>query len=246
MNDLILDVDIGNSRTKWNLRKSNGFDSGVVLNTNLGAIFELMTNEKIVRVRVCCVSNEELQEKFSKLCFSSWGLVAEYACSVESCLGLKNSYKPPESLGVDRWLSAVGAWGISPGDACLIIDAGSALTIDTVSDEGVFLGGYIIPGFYLMQKSLVGGTDRINCSLEWIIKSDCADIPSTTKDAVQRGAAFALKAAARMAIDDFKARWPHGIVRITGGSGFDLSVELGMEDFYHPDLVLVGLASALL
>lgn len=246
MNNLILDVDIGNSRTKWNLRGDNSLDTGVVLNANLDAVFELMANEKIIRVRACCVSSEELQEKFSRLCWSSWGLVPEYACSSESYSGLKNGYKPPESLGVDRWLSAVGAWGISPGVACLIIDAGSALTIDTVSDEGVFLGGYIIPGLYLMQKSLVGGADRINCSLEWMVKDDCADIPSTTKDAVQRGAAFALKATAKMAIDDFKARWPHGKVRITGGSGFDLSVELGMDDFYHPDLVLVGLASALL
>ena len=245
MNDLILNVDMGNSRTKWNLSGCEGLHGGVVSNENLNAIFKLLGDKKIIRVRACCVSGTELQENFSKLCLLSWGVAPEYACSLESCSGLKNGYQPPESLGVDRWLSAVGAWCISPGEACLIIDVGSALTIDTVSDDGYFLGGYIIPGLYLMQKSLVGGASRINCPLEYVIKNDCADIPSTTKDAVQQGAAFALKAAIKMAIDDFKARWPHGSVRVTGGSGFDLCMELGMKGFYHPDLVLVGLASAL-
>ena len=61
------------------------------------------------------------------------------------CGILKNAYKSPERLGVDRWLAMLGAVGI--GRDVIIVDAGSALTIDLLKKNGRHLGGAILPGY---------------------------------------------------------------------------------------------------
>lgn len=65
--------------------------------------------------------------------------------SEAECLGVKNGYLNPEKLGVDRWLALLAAAGICAGD-CLVIDAGSAITLDLLRADGQHLGGAILPG----------------------------------------------------------------------------------------------------
>ena len=66
--------------------------------------------------------------------------------SLKSSHGVHNAYSVPEGLGVDRWLCLLGAAARMPQDL-VIIDAGSALTIDLLRADGQHLGGAILPGF---------------------------------------------------------------------------------------------------
>lgn len=59
--------------------------------------------------------------------------------------GVINAYRQPERLGIDRWLALVGAAGLVDGD-CMVIDAGSAITLDLLLADGRHLGGAILPG----------------------------------------------------------------------------------------------------
>ena len=59
---------------------------------------------------------------------------------------LVNRYATPETLGADRLAAAVGAWDIAPERELLIVDLGSAITLDRVSAAGEYLGGNISPG----------------------------------------------------------------------------------------------------
>jgi type III pantothenate kinase len=66
--------------------------------------------------------------------------------STASALGVANGYRQPERLGVDRWMTLLAAREMLPGD-CVIIDAGSAITLDLLRADGQHLGGAILPGF---------------------------------------------------------------------------------------------------
>ena len=67
-----------------------------------------------------------------------------------------NCYDTPQTLGQDRLAAAVGAKSLCPNENLLIIDAGSAITYDFVSDKGEYMGGNIAPGlkmrFTMLQR----------------------------------------------------------------------------------------------
>ncbi len=65
-----------------------------------------------------------------------------------------NAYRSPETLGLDRLAAAVGAAALYPGRNVLIVDAGTALTVDLVTADGVFRGGCISPGLRMRLQAL--------------------------------------------------------------------------------------------
>lgn len=71
--------------------------------------------------------------------------VTRFAAEAQT-LDVRSAYPQPERLGDDRWLALIGAREISPGD-CIVIDAGSAITLDLLAADGRHLGGAILPGF---------------------------------------------------------------------------------------------------
>ncbi len=62
------------------------------------------------------------------------------------CAGVTSAYQQPQRLGVDRWLALLGGYSMGVTDA-MIIDAGSAITVDLLKKDGQHLGGAILPGF---------------------------------------------------------------------------------------------------
>ena len=67
--------------------------------------------------------------------------------SCESLLPIKNNYKTPKTLGKDRVAALVGAYSLYPNMPVLVIDAGTAITIDYLDENGVFYGRKYIPGY---------------------------------------------------------------------------------------------------
>jgi type III pantothenate kinase len=66
--------------------------------------------------------------------------------STAKFLGVTNGYRQPERLGDDRWMALLAAREMAAGD-CIVIDAGSAITLDLLRADGQHLGGAILPGF---------------------------------------------------------------------------------------------------
>src|SRR6056297_1923141 len=71
--------------------------------------------------------------------------------------GVHCGYHDPSHLGADRWAALLGARGLS-GEACLVVDAGSALTLDALAPGGRHLGGWILPGLAMMVAALEART----------------------------------------------------------------------------------------
>ncbi|MDX2247483.1 MAG: type III pantothenate kinase [Bacteroidia bacterium] len=76
-------------------------------------------------------------------------------------LPIKNHYSTPHTLGIDRIVAVVGAKAQAPESAVLVIDAGTAITYDFATAEGVYLGGGIAPGVNMRFKALHTFTARL-------------------------------------------------------------------------------------
>jgi type III pantothenate kinase len=100
--------------------------------------------------------------------------------------GLTSRYTRPEQLGPDRWVSMLGVLAMrdttgSPAPF-LLASFGTATTLDTVSGDGVFEGGLILPGPALMRQSLASGTANLP-----LVQGDATAFPTDTQQAISSG-----------------------------------------------------------
>lgn len=97
-------------------------------------------------------------------------------------IALENGYRDPERLGADRWHALIAARLGAPLQPLLVVNAGTATTVDAVSAAGRFEGGAIAPGLDLMRDSLARGTARLpRASGQWV------ELPDNTDDAIESG-----------------------------------------------------------
>lgn len=153
---------------------------------------------------------------------------------------LVNAYASPDSLGVDRWAAAIGAWGLLR-HSCLIIAAGTATTIDLIeatSEGGAYRGGLILPGIEMMLQSLHQRAARLpQANGRYRAMPDIAD---NTHDAMISGVIDATIGA----IERMGRRLPDGAPwLLTGGNASLLLAILGRRVQVVDDLVLEGLAA---
>lgn len=123
---------------------------------------------------------------------------------------LTNSYAKPETLGVDRWLAMLGAQQHYPDTELLVVDAGTALTIDHLSASGQHQGGWIVPGIHMQQKAVTNYTARVfNRDQQQFQLAFAQD----TASCLQNGVFAAILAVIRQA----NQLMPHAKMLITGG-----------------------------
>jgi len=149
---------------------------------------------------------------------------------------MRNAYKPPESLGADRWLAAIAAWHLFR-KAVIVVDAGTAVTVDAVTAAGVFIGGVILPGRALCQQALVRGTAALE-----LTAADVDTFPDATSAAIHRGALCAVVGGIQAAITCAESALaePSQVV-ICGGDSAGLYKNMASPWQRIPDLVLQGL-----
>jgi type III pantothenate kinase len=164
------------------------------------------------------------------------GLAVRFVRSEAKQLGVTNGYRDPSQLGADRWVALIAAHHARPGHK-LVINAGTALTIDALTGDGRFLGGLIVPGPALMRRSL----DRATAALR---ESEGAvrDFPSSTPEAIATGAVLACAGAADRLAKSMDAHGtPPGLIILSGGAARELAPALGLPHELHENLVLDGL-----
>ncbi len=109
--------------------------------------------------------------------------------SAASQCGVKNAYDRPAQLGADRWAALIGARHLHRGP-CVVVNAGTTMTVDALSADGVFLGGVIVAGPELMRGALARNTSQLRPR-----GGQFAFFPSSTADAIESGAINALAGA---------------------------------------------------
>ncbi|NIA06832.1 MAG: type III pantothenate kinase [Actinobacteria bacterium] len=153
-------------------------------------------------------------------------------------LPMKVDLPAPEKVGVDRILNAVAAYGRIK-ESVAVIDAGTAITVDFVSAEGIFLGGAILPGLGLSARILHEGTALL--PLVEVTKPEQA-IGRDTAEAISVGIFFGALGAIREIIERYATDlgfWPTTI--ITGGDGRLIHSECDFIQANVPELTLLGI-----
>lgn len=242
---MILELDCGNTRVKWRLRNGKQIVMRGAFATQEG--FNAQTAEEladagVMRVLVGSVLDDEFARKIASWSLSCLGINPEFAVSEPNCNGITNGYQLPEKLGVDRWLAILSAKARTSG-ACIVVDCGSAITVDLVTAQGEHLGGYIAPGLRLMREALTLNTAAIKLGQIGYPEND---FPGRNTVAAIKSAELAMISGlidhARSVLFHYGSVSPK--LWITGGDGEWLTTILD-GSVYEEDLVLDGLNIAM-
>ncbi len=161
-------------------------------------------------------------------------------------LPLEVALPRPDMVGIDRLLDALAANRLrGPGRPAVVVDVGTAITVDLVSPEGTFLGGSILPGIAMSARALHELTDM----LPFLDLSELADPPpalgSSTVAAMQSGLFWGAVGAIRQLIGELTKDLPgQPDVFLTGGAGPAVAKLLGRSARHVPHLTLSGIALA--
>ncbi|WP_299127520.1 type III pantothenate kinase [uncultured Winogradskyella sp.] len=150
----------------------------------------------------------------------------------------KNSYQTPKTLGVDRIALASAAVDQFPNNNALIIDAGTCITYDFVTDKNEYLGGAISPGIRLRYEAL----HNLTANLPLLEKDQPKTIiGNTTESSIHSGVIVGILKEIDGIIEDYKQKHQDLTVILTGGDAKFLSNQLKNSIFVNSNFLLEGL-----
>lgn len=238
---MLLLVDIGNTNLKWAFLAGTQLGESAAL-PHGGELPEVLRSRwraspsRPSGIWVANVAGRALGEGLSAWADTQWGLTPRFAQSQGEFLGVRSGYRDPGQLGVDRWLAMVAAFD-ALRRAVLVVDCGTAATLDLIDDGGQHRGGLIVPGLGIMQNALVRGT-------QLDVDPSLGEPPTLARDTatgIAAGAHQALIGAierTRSQAGRLLGHTPELI--LTGGDG--PRVHRSLAGRLEPDLVLQGLA----
>lgn len=229
----LLCLDCGNTRVKWALHDGSGWvaqgaeatarvrESGVSLPSGL-------TYDRILAANV---AGQQVADALAHSLARPilWNTPRPHQS------GVVNGYGVPEQLGADRWAALIGARHLCAGP-CLVVCAGTAITVDGLAGDGRFLGGLILPGLHTMGQAMAASTAQLPADA-----GESVDWPTRTTDAMASGS---LEAAAGAIERQFR-RLPDAAMAVcllSGGDRERLAPRLQIPIRLVDHLVLEGLA----
>lgn len=260
-------LDVGNTRLKWALLPPTPAAAGARSRFVAAGALALDPRRRILPrggaslarflaqlprglpVLGCNVAGPAIERQIALLARRAGRAPPRWVRSAASAAGVRNAYREPWRLGVDRWVALIGARQAWPGRALCIVSVGTAITIDLLDASGRHRGGLIAPGPTLMIDALLERTAGIRRRAgSAAVTGNLAAAPSAfwasdTRAALRAGArqaAAALIARAPRAARERLGRAPTLIV--TGGAASVLNALLPAAVRYDADLVLRGLA----
>ena len=235
---MLLVIDIGNSRTKWALAGDDGTltEFEVCLNANLATSNLSAAAQKADSVLIANVAGEAMAQQITPLLKP---LTVNFLTASEQACGVKNGYAETAKLGADRWAALVAAWQRTK-HATVVVNAGTAITIDVLDEKGSFLGGSIMPGLRLMHESLSGNAAQLTLG-EGISKI----FPNNTQDAMATGSLNAVAGAIDIMLKRLEKQcgWLPKLI-LSGGDAFRIADALKLnlkQVIIMENLVLQGL-----
>lgn len=187
---MILAIDAGNSRVKWGLyHQEEWLAQGSVSNADLAELPVQWTAHPPPEVAVISnVAGSSMASALELLLQSGPQKTYWVTPQKEQC-GVTNGYVNPGQLGSDRWAALIAARDRVP-TSCVVVSSGTALTVDALTAEGHFLGGFIVPGLRLLERTLAENTAAISLGA-----GRFHAFPDNTADACHSGALAALSGA---------------------------------------------------
>ncbi len=244
-------LDVGNTRLKWGIAEDGEIHkTGHITQAKIKeqgiSVLTTRLPRRVDAVMASNVAGPTFATRLSGVIGAHCDRDVHFASSRKTELGLTNAYSQPRTMGVDRWVAMIGAW-TEFESACLVVDAGTAMTIDAIDNDGNHLGGQILPGIDLMAKALAKDTSDIPQ-----VKTPKAgafdgleQFAGSTADAVGSGALAAVTGAVERAIKTLRSNAYDPHVVLTGGDASRILQALDEDPLHRPNLVLEGLIERL-
>ena len=236
-------IDIGNSRLKWATLNNHRIIAAQPV------LHDQFIEEDLLRlwremkppdhIAISNVSSAEKTDYFKKLTSKLWpSIEVIVARSQAEAFGVTNAYSDPEKLGVDRWLLLLALRNNYELPA-IVVDCGTAMTLDVLDDEGVHQGGLIAPGLILMKKSLNQKTHHLQFS-DQIFQ---IGLSTSTDAAIYSGtlySAIGLIELIKSKLNNITGM-NYSLV-LSGGDAQIIAKHLSIPSFIEPNMVLQGLS----
>jgi len=233
---MILGVDIGNTRTKIAVYEKDKILDIFYSPTEIfhEKILELKKEtpaiNELILASVGNLKEEQLQAISSRLNVKT--------ISHSDPFPFENKYASPATLGIDRMVLASGACLMYPNQNTLIIDIGTCITYDFVTEHGTYLGGAISPGFALRYRSMHDYTAKLPLLH---LQGEAPLIGTTTQESIHSGVVNGLVAEIDGIIDRYKEKYHTLTIILTGGDAKFLSMQLKNSIFVHSFFLLESL-----
>lgn len=247
MSEVVLTLDLGNSALKWVRWGAEPTCERVAWESewkeSLARALELSGSEVVTRVLVSSVVEAARLEELVSLCEANGRQV-----DANPEVPLRIDCREPWTIGRDRLYAATAAWSEGRAPA-IVVDAGTAMTVDAVGrdgERGVFLGGAIAPGPELLARALDAGTADL---FEVRAAVDAPALGRSTPEALAAGVSVGFQGAARELVTRVasEAGLADAPVWLTGGASPLLDVPNlfgGRVVHLRPRLVHRGLLAA--
>ena len=229
MNHLL--IDLGNTRLKLAWAQGDGVDYlGTVDDPR--AVVERVP-EAPASIWLSSVADPQHTQQLVDALAAHWACPIEVVSVARYHRHLPTRYAT-DQLGVDRWLAMLGCRGLCQR-ACLVVDCGTAITLDLVAGEGVHVGGYILPGLGLMRQALLQAT-AIRVPEAGPSESE---LPTDTASAINQGAQASVVALIEKLLEQAGAEVA---LFIGGGDARSLSPLVSGRHDIVEQMVLLGLS----
>ncbi len=239
-------LDVGNTTIRWAFPGQDGLD-GQGHFIHRGREFAGLANTAwsgLAAPDVMAVANvagPAMQESLARWAVEHWNLQPLFLKASTRAAGVTNGYAVPGQLGVDRWAAMVAAWH-EQQSAVLVVDCGSAITLDFVDTSGRHHGGMIVPGLQMMRHSLSHETANIDI-LPAGQDESAGLLANATEAAIINGTIRMATAMIDRTATDIAGQSGDGIrVVMTGGDAPVIRPLLDSRTTHDPDLVLKGVA----
>jgi len=244
-------LDAGNTRLKWGVaengevHRTGSITREKIRANGLGALTTRLPRN-IDAAIASNVAGPTFATRLAGVVGAHCGCELHFAQTERAAFGVSNGYKQPRRMGVDRWVAMIGAWA-ELHSSCLVVDAGTAVTIDALDDDGCHLGGQILPGIVLMADTLAQQTSDIPATKPAATGAydGVSMFANNTRNAVGSGALSAVAGAVERAIKTLRSNAYDATVVLTGGDASRILAALDEPSLHRPNLVLQGLIQIL-
>jgi type III pantothenate kinase len=233
----ILAIDAGNTRIKWGVHVDGSWQAQGSVATaraaRLAAAWaRLGPPERVIAANVAGARVARALAAAAR----PFRRRVRFAKSKAAQCGVKSSYDKPAQLGADRWAALIGARQLHRGP-CVVVNAGTTMTVDALTGDGVFLGGMIVAGVDLMRAALTRGTAGLRPRA-----GRFTYFPARTADAIESGAINALAGAVERMLRYMEQAGQHApLTLVSGGAARLVAPQLNGTVEVVDNLVLEGL-----
>jgi type III pantothenate kinase len=247
----ILAIQIGNTRVQLGLfRQDDGSeppettrhlagDSAAIV-ADVARLWQEIKDESQAAIVLASV-NEKAAKPLESMIEDQLG-VEVYRIGDDMPVPIGESLDPETIVGVDRLLNAAAAWDRLK-QACIVVDAGTAVTVDFVDGEGTFHGGAIGPGVAMQLRALHEHTDAL--PLVAFRVPDTEAWGKNTTEAILRGVYEGVRGMVWRLVERYaEAYGAFPLVIATGGDAESLFATDELVNRIVPDLTLQGMAVA--